>query len=194
MANKAILYDATKCTACRGCQAACKQWNEREGVETTNQGSYENPKDLSTQTWRKMKFNEVEKANGDVDWLFSRRSCMHCTHAACVEVCPTHALYHHPDGFVSYARDKCTGCGYCFQFCPFDVPRLNSNRATGFGLMDKCTFCTTKGLDRISIGQQPACVKSCPPKALVFGNRENLLVTARAKVAALQAERPSNAR
>jgi formate dehydrogenase iron-sulfur subunit len=71
MAEKAILYDATRCTACRGCQAACKQWNENDeggGEKTTNFGSYENPKDLSPQTWLKIEFREIE-SGGKVKWL-----------------------------------------------------------------------------------------------------------------------------
>jgi len=192
MADKAILYDATKCTACRGCQVACKQWNEREGETTINWGSYENPKDLSTQTWLKIEFREYPD-NGSVKWLFTRRSCMHCTDAACVKVCPTGALFYHPLGFVSYDRGKCSGCGYCSQFCPFNVPRLDTNRGSGLGRMDKCTLCTTQGLDRIDNGYEPACVKTCPPDALVYGDRAQLMTTGKAKVQALKAQGYTNA-
>src|SRR4030043_1101334 len=114
MADKAILYDATRCTACRGCQAACKQWNENDefipgpsdekGVVAKNRGSYENPPDLSPQTWLKMRFTEIE-SDGKVRWLFTRRACMHCTDAACVKACPNGTLYHHELGFVPYTKD-----------------------------------------------------------------------------------------
>src|SRR4030042_1379843 len=174
MAEKAIFYDASKCPACRGCQVACKSWNEREAEKTINNGTLENPPDLSPQTWLKMEFREVGN-NGDVRWLFTRRSCMHCTDAACVKVCPTGALYYHPLGFVSYDRGKCSGCGYCKEFCPFDVPRNDVNRASGLGRMDKCTACTTFGLDRIDNGYTPACVKTCPTGALTYGDRATLL-------------------
>src|SRR4030042_6223156 len=110
MAEKAILYDSSKCTACRGCQVACKQWWGLEGETTTNRGTYENPPDLSPDTWVKIRFNEVPR-NGSIDWVFTRRACMHCTEAACVKVCPTGALYHHPLGFVAYNKDICSGCG-----------------------------------------------------------------------------------
>jgi formate dehydrogenase beta subunit len=192
MAEKAILYDSTKCTACRGCQVACKQWNELEGEETANWGSYENPKDLSTQTWLKMEFREVGN-NGNLQWLFTRRSCMHCTDAACVKVCPTGALFYHPLGFVSYDKGKCSGCGYCSQFCPYHVPRLNTVRASGLGRMAKCTACTTFGLDRIDNNEEPACVKTCPPKALIYGDRAQLVTTGKARVKTLQAQGYSNA-
>ena len=187
MAEKAILFDATKCMGCRACQVACKQWNELEGEVTTNWGSYENPRDLSPQTWLKMEFREIE-ANGALRWLFLRRSCMHCTNAACVEVCPTKALYYHPLGFVSYDKGKCGGCGYCAQFCPFNVPRLNTNRASGLGRMDKCTLCTIQGLDRIDNDLEPACVKTCPPQALNYDNRDQLITRGKARIEELKAQ------
>ncbi|HUV53469.1 MAG TPA: 4Fe-4S dicluster domain-containing protein [Dehalococcoidia bacterium] len=192
MAEKAIMYDATKCTACRGCQVACKQWNELEGETTTNWGSYENPKDLSTQTWLKMEFREVGN-NGDLRWLFTRRSCMHCTDAACVKVCPTGALFYHPLGFVSYDKGKCSGCGYCKEFCPYNVPRLNTNRGSGLGRMDKCTACTSFGLDRIDNGYTPACVKTCPTGALIYGDRSDLLAKGQARVQQIIAQGYKNA-
>ncbi|MBI4285793.1 MAG: 4Fe-4S dicluster domain-containing protein [Chloroflexi bacterium] len=195
MAEKAILYDAARCTACRGCQAACKQWNESdegEGEKTTNFGSYENPRDLSPKTWLKMEFREVER-NGKVSWLFSRRACMHCTDAGCVKVCPTKAVFHHELGFVAYNKDLCSGCGYCIEACPFNVPRLTGNRISGIGKMDKCTFCTTPNLDRVDNGQEPACVKTCPPHALAYGDRDKLVAEGRKRVATLQANGNSNA-
>jgi len=201
MAEKAILYDATRCTACRGCQAACKQWNENDEqipppgmswTRTKNTGSYENPPDLSPQTWLKMRFTEVER-NGKVDWLFSRQACMHCTDAGCVKVCPNGSLYHHELGFVAYNRNTCTGCGYCIDACPFQVPRSDRNLITGIAKMDKCTFCTTRGLDRIAEGLEPACVKTCPPKALEYGDRDKLVDEGENRVQALKANGHSNA-
>ncbi len=202
MAEKAILYDATRCTACRGCQVACKQWNENDeyiptpadenGVLAKNWGSYENPPDLSPTTWLKMEFREVE-AGGKIRWLFTRRSCMHCTDAACVRVCPSGALYHDALGFVGYNKDLCTGCGYCIEACPFDVPRTDRNIIVGIAKMDKCTFCTTPGLNRIAEGYEPACVKTCPPKALLYGDRDEMVSVGRERVAKLKAQGWSNA-
>jgi formate dehydrogenase beta subunit len=200
MADKAILYDATRCTACRGCQVACKQWNENDefipdwenGVDSKNRGSYENPPDLSPTTWLKMEFREFE-VGGKVRWLFNRRSCMHCTDAGCIRVCPNGTLYHNQWGTVSYNRDTCTGCGYCVEACPFDVPRLNTNLITGMGKMDKCSLCTTAGLNRIDEGWEPACVKTCPPHALKYGDRSDLVAEGKKRVQALQASGWANA-
>jgi formate dehydrogenase iron-sulfur subunit len=200
MAEKAILYDATLCTACRGCQVACKQWNENDefipvvenGVQSVNRGSYENPPDLSPQTWLKMEFREYDTAGG-VRWLFSRRACMHCIDAGCVRVCPNGSLYHHESGFVAYNKDTCTGCGYCIEACPFSVPRSTRNLLTGIAKMDKCTFCTTPGLDRIAEGWEPACVKTCPTNALEYDDRNELVAEGKKRVQALKAKGYSNA-
>lgn len=201
MAEKAILYDATKCTACRGCQVACKQWNDNDeyipttenGVDSKNTGSYENPADLSPSTWLKMRFTEIE-VGGKVNWLFTRQACMHCTDAACVRVCPNGSLYHNNQtGFVEYNKDTCTGCGYCIDACPFSIPRSNRNILTGIAKMDKCTLCTTEGLNRTDAGMEPACVKTCPPNALVYGDRTDLLAKAKTRVAELKAMGKSNA-
>jgi formate dehydrogenase iron-sulfur subunit len=201
MADKAILYDASKCTACRGCQIACKQWNENDeeiptvenGVDSNNWGSYENPKDLSPSTWLKMRFIEVEQ-NGKIDWFFLRQACMHCTDAGCVKVCPNGSLYHNEEtGFVEYNRDTCTGCGYCIDACPFSVPRSDRNILTGIAKMDKCTLCTSAGYNRLDEGLEPACVKTCPPDALKYGDRNELIAEGKARVEYLKSAGRSNA-
>lgn len=187
MAEKAILYDSSKCTACRGCQVACKQWWELPGEKTINRGTYENPPDLSYDTWIRIKFNEMSNGNGGIDWIFTRESCMHCTDAACVTVCPTKALYYHPSGFVAYDEDLCSGCGYCVEFCPFDVPRAKGNDITGIRKINKCRFC----IDRVGNGIEPSCVKTCPTDALIFGDRNELVAIGKKRVQELQSKYPN---
>ncbi|MGD9146207.1 MAG: 4Fe-4S dicluster domain-containing protein, partial [Anaerolineae bacterium] len=122
--SAALLLDLGKCTACRGCQAACKQWNDLPGEETQNWGSYQNPADLSYDTYTLIHFDEHEHEDGSLTWLFLNQRCLHCTDAACVDVCPTGALAYNEMGFVSFEEEKCNGCGYCSQYCPFGIPRL----------------------------------------------------------------------
>ena len=192
MAEKAILFDTTKCMACRACQVACKQWNDLSAENTRCEGTYENPPDLSDRTWLKINFNEAER-NGNMAWLFSRQACMHCTDAGCVTVCPPKALTHNELGMVTYNKDICTGCGYCVDACPFHVPRTNRNIITGIAKMEKCVMCTAPGLDRIGNGMEPACVKTCPPLALQFGDRDALVGEGRARVSSLAARGYPNA-
>jgi formate dehydrogenase iron-sulfur subunit len=176
----AMLFDASKCTACRGCQVACKQWNDLPGEVTHNTGSYQNPPRLSADTWLVMEFREVENGDG-LKWGFLRRACMHCRHPACVSACPVGALHKTDDGPVLYNEDRCIGCRYCMLACPFDVPTFTWNRGLFKGaVIRKCTFC----IDRVSAGLETACAKTCPARALLFGERDDLIAEAEARLQA----------
>jgi formate dehydrogenase beta subunit len=178
-----MLLDLAKCTACRGCQAACKQWNDLPAVETTNRGSYQNPEALSYDTYTLIHFQEHERDDGRLTWLFLNQRCLHCTEAACVDVCPTGALSYNDMGFVSYEEEKCNGCGYCTQFCPFGIPHLGGVDAiTGEAKSSKCTFCQ----DRVTNGLTPACAQACPTGAILYGDRDELVLLGRQRVDALK--------
>lgn len=180
--TKAMLVDVSKCTACRACQVACKAWNDLPGETTVCLGCYDNPPDLSPDTWNRIAFWELEREGGQVAWVFRPVRCMHCKDAPCVQVCPTGALYHHPDGFTALDPSKCNGCGYCTQFCPFDVPRLKDKDLWGKGVATKCTFCE----DRTTNGEVPACAHACPTGAITFGDRAELLSEGKARVETLK--------
>ena len=177
----AILYDPVKCVGCRACQMACKRWNKLPNESTDPLGIYESPRGLSAITW-----NIIKLRRAGVGWHFFNYQCQHCTDAACVEVCPTGALSHDPLGFVALDREKCNGCGYCTQFCPYNVPHLQvANALTGAAKSAKCTFCQ----DRLWSGiGGPSCAEACPVGALTWGKRGDLLEEARARVAELQAQ------
>lgn len=182
----AIFYDESLCTACRGCQAACKVWNEQPSPLTFEEsdftGTYQNPPDLNENTRLIVTFDEHERETGHgIDWLFNRRACQHCTDAACVQVCPSGCLYHDPDGtgMVIYDREKCIGCQYCRSACPFDVPRHTGVGLAGGGIkINKCTGC----IDRVRHDRKPACVTTCQPEALKYGTRQEMLELAHERV------------
>lgn len=177
---KARLIDVTKCTACRGCQVACKQWNELPATTTTQRGTYENPPELSAQTWIKVEFRERPG-----EWLFRAHTCMHCTEASCEQVCPTGAISHHGE-VVIIDQEWCIGCGYCVQACPYGVPHKDEEHS---GTARKCWFC----FDRITNDLEPACAKTCPPGAIKFGERADLVAAAQDRVQLLRADGHPNA-
>jgi formate dehydrogenase iron-sulfur subunit len=176
---KARLIDTSKCTACRSCQVACKQWNELPAEHTTQRGTYENPPELSGSTWIKVEFRERPG-----EWLFRAHTCMHCTDASCEKVCPTGAISHQGE-VVIIDQEWCIGCGYCVQACPFHVPHKDEEEGTA----RKCRFC----IDRITNGLAPACATTCPSGAIQFGERADLLAMAQRRVQTLRSNGSPNA-
>lgn len=172
---KAMLIDASKCMGCRGCQVACKQWNDLPAEKTHNWGSYQNPPYLSAKTWTLIQFNEVEEG-GKLHWAFLKQQCMHCLHPACVSACPVSALQKMEDGPVIYDAKRCIGCRYCMMACPFGVPKFEWEKP--LPLIRKCTFCA----DRLAEGLQPACAKTCPSGAITFGERDSLIAEAESRI------------
>jgi len=174
--SKGVLYDATKCIGCRGCQTACKQWNQMPSTETKNTGSIENPPQLSSTNLTKIRFTETEQ-NGKFQWVFTKLQCMHCQHPACVTACPVSALQKQEAGAVTYDDSRCFGCRYCMVACPFGIPCFQWDTPTPW--IRKCTFC----FDRQSGGLKPACVTTCPTGALKFGERDELIAEAHSRIA-----------
>lgn len=170
MAENAILFDGSKCCACKGCQIMCKQWNElpsNMGMNVYEFTGYQAPMDLSGDTRLIITFDETEGGPNGVEWAFGRRSCYHCADPACEKVCPVGAITKLENGTVHLNVDKCIGCKYCNAACPFEVPKYKER--TNYS--DKCTLCA----DRVNQGRTPSCVSTCPGGALEFGERDEML-------------------
>ena len=188
--EKAILFDSSRCSGCKGCMVACKTWNLLPSpLETNSQEWYASlqcPKDLGPNTRLTITFDELPSTSSlrPIDWAIGRRACMHCTEAGCVTACPSGALYVDETGMVTHNSDLCIGCSYCRGACPFDVPRhTGADDMTGMNIrINKCTGC----VDRIHHGMDPACVTTCQPGALMFGDRSEMLAIAEERVKLLK--------
>nr|WP_197739624.1 4Fe-4S dicluster domain-containing protein [Mycolicibacterium sp. P1-18] len=206
--------DTSVCIGCKACEVACKEWNHvpDDGLNFTGM-SYDNTGGLGADTWRHVAFIEQRKpvggqqANagavagtadlgmptlpapderGDFRWLMSSDVCKHCTHAACLDVCPTGALFRTEFDTVVVQEDICNGCGYCVPACPYGV----IDQRKDDGRVWKCTLC----YDRIGDGLEPACAKACPTDSIQFGDLDELRARAESRVQALQDAGVSDAR
>jgi len=183
MNNMSIFIDITKCTACRACQIACKNWHHLKAEQTENRGSHENPPDLSSQTWNRIRWIE-QFEKGKILWSFFSDRCRHCDPPDCKDAA---------DEFVKGAiiKDKCgaviftekikeidpDGIDEILSACPYDIPRYDPETR----MIYKCDFC----LDRINAGLTPACVKACSTGALQFGKKTKMLELAYDRISKL---------
>jgi formate dehydrogenase iron-sulfur subunit len=165
---KGVLVDMTRCIGCRGCQVACKSWNERTTEKTAMKGSFTNPPALTSDTYTRVAFVEQESGGKPV-WTFVKDQCMHCQDPACLSACPVGAFTRSPEGAVNYTFEKCIGCRYCMVACPFNIPKYEWQSTSPW--IRKCTFCA----DRVAEGMVPACIQTCPSGAMLFGNRDDVL-------------------
>ena len=195
--------DTSLCIGCKACEVACKTWNHvpDRGFELSGM-SYDNTEMLSADSWRHVAFVEqsgaagttdlgmpgigapdpqgAESGDGGVRWLMSSDVCKHCTHAACLDVCPTGSLFRTEFGTVVVQEDICNGCGYCVPACPYGVIDIRKGDGRAF----KCTLC----YDRLTDGQEPACAKACPTDSIQFGPLEELRERAAARVEQLHGD------
>jgi formate dehydrogenase iron-sulfur subunit len=171
----AKLIDVTKCIGCKACQVACMEWNDLRDEIGTCTGHYDNPADLSDQSWTLMRFAEYENPNGELEWLIRKDGCMHCADPGCLKACPAPgAIVQYANGIVDFHEESCIGCGYCIAGCPFNIPRISKKDRKAY----KCTLCS----DRVSVGLEPACVKTCPTGAIVFGTKDDMKVHAAERI------------
>lgn len=158
--KKALLIDLTLCVGCNACQTACKEANKLPDHEE---------QELSPTAYTALQ---------EYDGVYVRRLCQHCDDPTCASVCPVGAFTKTPEGPVVYAEDKCIGCRYCMQACPFQVPRYEW--ASTYPRVQKCVMCHA----RLAQGLPTACSEACPTGATKFGDRDALLKEAYERLAA----------
>jgi formate dehydrogenase iron-sulfur subunit len=182
----AKLIDISKCIGCKACQTACMEWNDIRDEIGSNAGIYDNPRDLSDKSWTVMRFSEVEVQQGKLEWLIRKDGCMHCADPGCLKACPSPgAIVQYSNGIVDFHEEHCIGCGYCITGCPFNIPRLSKKDGKAY----KCTLCS----DRVAVGLEPACVKTCPTGAIVFGSKEDMIHHAEERIVDLKSRGFQNA-
>ena len=194
-ARVGFFTDTTLCIGCKACEVACKEWNgvPEDGLNFLGT-SYDNTGELGANSWRHVAFIEQKNpvqvegdgASGDMRWLMSSDVCKHCTHAACLDVCPTGALFRTEFGTVVVQDDVCNGCGYCVPACPFGV----IDRREHDGRAWKCTL----SYDRLGADLEPACAKACPTQSIQFGRLDDLRERAQQRVASLHERGVAEAR
>lgn len=174
------LIDVSKCIGCKACQAACMEWNDLREEVGVNVGVYDNPHDLTPQSWTLMRYTEWDNPqSGDLEWLIRKDGCMHCSDPGCLKACPSPgAIVQYSNGIVDFISENCIGCGYCIKGCPFNIPRISKADNKAY----KCTLCS----DRVAVGQIPACAKACPTQAIVFGTKEGMKSHAEGRIADLK--------
>jgi len=163
MAEYALLLDLGRCIGCQACVAACKVGNE------LGQGQ--------------QYIELIEKTHGEFPNLtggWDNHRCFHCADAACVTVCPTGSLYKE-DGMTRLDRDICSGCSYCTEACPYDIPVMWEGKSS------KCDGCAAT----VKAGGSPWCVGTCPSAALMYGEREEIRAEAHRRADALRDRYPN---
>ena len=177
MGKYAALVDVSRCTACRACQIACKQWNELPAEKTVNRGTYQNPPDLSVATYTLIRFKEISDKD-EIRWNFFKDQCRHCLEPPCKEAADgtvKGAIVQDKNGTVLFTeKTRLLDIKEIRDECPYDIPRQDPNTK----LMAKCTFCA----DRIANGMIPACIKVCPTGTLSFGPSYKILAMARKRL------------
>jgi formate dehydrogenase iron-sulfur subunit len=184
---KSIFIDTSRCTACRGCQLACKEWNELAPNATKQRGTHQNPPDLNVNNYKLVRFSE-HMVDGAPAWYFFPDQCRHCIDAPCKAVADSFdegAIYvDEATGAVVYTEKTAAieGITDANELCPYNVPR----RDVATGQWTKCTMC----FDRISKGLVPACVKVCPTGTMKYGNRDEMLKLAEKRLAEIKKTNP----
>ena len=186
LSGKSFFIDQTRCTACRGCQVACKQWKKQPTETTENWGSYQNPRDLSPSTFKLVRFSEAE-VDGRLRWLFFPEQCRHCLEPPCKMAADmydkTAIIQDDATGAVIHTeRTKLLDAEEIRGACPYDIPRLDA----ASGATTKCNMCH----DRVVNGLLPACVKTCPTGTMHFGDRKDMVELAMKRLEEVRKTKP----
>lgn len=163
-AGSALLIDSTRCIGCGACALACKQAN----------GLPASPGDFLHDELSSTTFSVVTRHDTPAGARFARHLCMHCGDPTCASVCLVGAFAKTAEGPVQYLEERCIGCRYCMQACPFAIPRYEWEKV--LPRVRKCSMCAGS--------LAPACAAACPTGATVYGPRRELLTQARARIAA----------
>jgi formate dehydrogenase iron-sulfur subunit len=191
MATEYVKFvDVTKCDGCRACMVACKNWNDLPAEQQDFLGSAQSHTKTTADTWNVLQYIEHENSKGGLDYLFRHSTCFHCTDAACEKVCPENAISYTEFGTVVIDHEKCVGCGYCVNNCPFEVISLKEyvdKNGDKYRKANKCTMCT----DRLEEGLQPACVTTCHTGAMEFGDKAAMIKKAEDRVKQIKDRYPN---
>lgn len=189
MQGKSFFIDLTKCTACRGCQVACKQWKKLPAEETRNWGSFQNPKDLSHITYKLVRMTEAMEGDKFKQWYFFPDQCRHCVYPPCKMVGDMYddqaILHDEATGAILFTEATKNLDGEEIRMsCPYNIPRWDDTK-----VQTKCDMC----IDRVRAGLLPACVLSCPTGTMNFGDRDDMLALANERLAEVKAYKPNAA-
>lgn len=184
--SKGFFIDTTLCTGCRGCQVACKQWHDLPAEETKNLGTFQNPPDLSFDTYKlvRMKEEEIDKK---LRWLFFPEQCRHCLEPPCQETAgePSAVFTDANTGSIIFtANTKDLSSDDIIGSCPYNIPRKSDD-----GTLAKCDMCN----DRVLNGLAPACVTTCPTGTMNFGELDEMLALAESRLKTAKAKFPNAA-
>lgn len=149
-----FMVDMDRCVGCKKCVEACRKANHLAETGTPDR-----------RTVREVRDSRGQKA-------YISTSCMHCGDPNCMRVCPAGAISKGSAGIVSVDSNACIGCKYCFEACPYEVPRYDSNG------MDKCDCCLGAG---VTPGDEPYCARACKFGALKFGQLSELVREAKGR-------------
>jgi len=170
----AMVIDVEKCIGCGNCVRACKAENnvplEPYYFRTWVERYVVDPEDIEhpivdSPNGAYDGFPELTLSNPNVKTFFVPKLCNHCANSPCVQVCPVGATFDSPDGVVLVDKERCLGCRYCVQACPYGCRYIDPRTNT----VDKCTLC----YHRITKGLLPACVEVCPTAARQLGDLKN---------------------